>query len=227
LADAEERTRSNRDVLGRVIHAQEAERARVARDLHDQIGQSLTSVLLGLRLVTDTLARSGTDLADARARVDDVRELVGDALQEVRELAFELRPTVLDDVGLVAAMRRLAADVARRQRLTIDVVLADLDEDSRFPSDLETVVYRVVQEALTNVARHAGATKVRVNVVQQPTALRALVHDDGIGFDMHDVPRNSPGLAGMQERAALAGGHLQITSQPGHGTTIALEVPLV
>lgn len=226
LAAAEERARADRDMLSRVIGAQEAERARVARDLHDQIGQSLTSVLLGLRLVIDSLAEDQPDLADARAHADEVRTLVAGALGEVRQLAFELRPTVLDDVGLVAAVRRLAADLAGRHRVQVQVALGGLHDDSRFAAELETVVYRVVQEALTNVARHAGASHATISIAVDDGRLRAEVVDDGVGFEPPAGRAASLGLAGMNERASLVGGRVEITSMPAAGTTVRLEVPL-
>ena len=226
LAAAEERARAHRQVLGQIIGAQEAERARVARDLHDQIGQSLTSVLLGLRLVIDTLAADEPDLADARGHAADVRGLVADALAEVRQLAFDLRPTVLDDVGLVAAVRRLAAEHTQRHGARVDVQLAGLHDDSRFPAEVETVVYRVVQEALTNVARHAKASAVTVSLEAETGCLRASVSDDGVGFEVPAGRPRSLGLAGMTERTTLIGGTLSITSHPAEGTSVALEVPV-
>ena len=226
LAAAEERARAHRDMLARVITAQEAERARVARDLHDQIGQSLTSVLLGQRLVLDSLAVDEPDLADARAHADEVRGLVADALQEVRQLAFELRPTVLDDVGLVAAVRRLASDLTDRHGIQVQVVLDRLHDDSRFSPELETVVYRVVQEALTNVARHADASHATVSLAAGDDRVRAEVIDDGVGFMPPGERPTSLGLAGMVERASLVGGHVEIAATPGTGTTVILEVPV-
>lgn len=226
LAAAEERALANHDMLARVIAAQEAERARVARDLHDQIGQSLTSVLLGQRLVIDSLSGEDPDLSDARAHADEVRALVADALGEVRQIAFELRPTVLDDVGLVAALRRLAADLADRHGVQVGVALDGLHDDSRFAPELETVVYRVVQEALTNVARHAGAAHATITIAGGTTRLRAEVVDDGIGFAPPSDPRTSLGLAGMFERASLVGGRVEIRSTPAAGTTVIIEVPL-
>jgi signal transduction histidine kinase len=212
-------------MLGRVIAAMEAERARVARDLHDQVGQSLTSVLLGQRRLIDSLARPTPHLADARARADEVRSLVATALREVRQLAFDLRPTVLDDIGLVAAVRRLAGDLTDRQAVDVDVVLRRLDDDTRFAPEVETVVYRVVQEALTNVARHAGVSRATVVLAADDARLRAEVVDDGSGFDPPSGRPTSLGLAGMIERASLAGGRAEILSAPGAGTTVRLEVP--
>lgn len=226
LAAAEERARAQSDTLAQVIGAQEAERARVARDLHDQIGQALTSVLLGLRLVTDSLDREPANVTDARARADDVRTLVADALSDVRQLAFELRPTVLDDVGLIPAVRRLADDLRSRHSIAVDVKLEGLDDDSRFPPEVETVVYRVVQEALTNVARHAHAAAATVLIMRDDGCLRASISDDGAGFEPLTGARRSLGIAGMTERAGLVGGTVEIVSAPGAGTTVELEVPL-
>lgn len=224
LAAAEERARAQQEMLARVIDAQEAERARVSRDLHDQIGQSLTSVLLGLRLV-DTAVRDGAEAVEARARAEEVRAQVVETLDEVRQLAFELRPTVLDDVGLVAAVHRLADDLTRRFDVPVEVELDGLDDARRLPAEVETVVYRVVQEALTNVARHAEASIATVSITAGAAGLQASITDDGTGFEVTDGPLRSLGLAGMQERASLVGGHLVITSAPAMGTTVILEVP--
>ncbi len=225
LRNAHERAHAQSEMLGRVIDAQEAERARVARDLHDQIGQSLTSVLLGLRLVDGTLAKDVPDLDDARAHTADARALVAQALDEVRRLAFDLRPTVLDDVGLVAAVRRLARGHTQHDGVPIKVTLLGLDDDTRLPPEIETVVYRVVQEALTNVARHAEASRADVEITASGHRVRAVVVDDGVGFTVSDGLPGSLGLAGMRERASLVGGRLEIISGPGEGTTVVLEVP--
>jgi signal transduction histidine kinase len=225
LAAAQERSRAQQEMLARVIDAQEAERARVARDLHDQIGQSLTSVLLGLRLVDGSLSSDAPDVKDARAHTDEVRGLVAHALDEVRQLAFELRPTVLDDVGLVAAVRRLAGDLSERFGVPIDLQLDAVDDETRLPPEIETVVYRIVQEALTNVARHAEATRASVEITVSGHSARAAIVDDGVGFEVGPGPLRSLGLAGMRERASLVDGHLDIASTPGVGTTVVLEVP--
>lgn len=225
LASAEERARAQRELLGRVIDAQEAERARVARDLHDQIGQMLTSVLIGLRLLERSLP-GGAEAAEARSRTDEVRGLVADALDEVRQLAFDLRPTVLDDIGLVAAIRRLAGDLSRRFGVHVEVSYGGLDDDRRLAPEVETVVYRVVQESLTNVVRHSGASLAGVSITAGVRRMRVSIVDDGVGFELDDGLLRSLGLAGMSERAALAGGQLEITSARGEGTTVVLEVPL-
>lgn len=226
LAAARERDRVRTEVLSQVIEAQEAERARVSRDLHDEIGQSLTSVLLGLRLVEESLARTAPDIEDCRRRTAEVRELVAGALHQARTLAFDLRPTVLDDLGLMAALRRLIAEVGARGAPTVDLAVHGLDDDTRLAPEVETVVYRVVQEALTNVVRHAAASSASVVVARDGGSLRTVVEDDGHGFDLGTTRRPSLGLGGMTERAELVGGSLTIDTGDARGTTVRLEVPI-
>ncbi|HET7488877.1 MAG TPA: GAF domain-containing sensor histidine kinase [Acidimicrobiales bacterium] len=212
---AEERARSRQALLAEVIAAQEAERARVARDLHDDVGQALTSVLLGLRLVED-----------AGPYIEELRELVADALRRTRELAFELRPTVLDDIGLTAALERLTQAVGARAALPVGLAVTGLDAGERLDPAVETVVYRVAQEALTNVVRHAAASEASVTVAVGPARVRVLVEDDGAGFEpRHPPPGGHLGIEGMHERVALVGGTLQILSEPGRGTTVVAELP--
>ena len=226
LAAATERAGFKREMLGEILSAQEAERARVSRDLHDDIGQALTSVLLGLRLVESSLENDEVALDDARRRTDDVRALVADALRRTRELAFDLRPTVLDDVGLLPALERLAQDMTTRGTTTV-ALAAHGFADARLPPEIETVIYRVVQEALTNVTRHAGAATASITVIVAEGRVRALVEDDGSGFETCAVStRGRLGLKGMAERADLVGGTVELSSTPGSGTTVLLELPL-
>ena len=226
LAASKERVAVKRDMLGAILNAQEAERARVSRDLHDDVGQSLTSVLLALRLVESSLAGIEVDVGDARRRTEDVRELVADALRRARQLAFDLRPTVLDDVGLSPALERLVQATTARGIVAVELATEGLT-DTRLSSEVETVVYRVVQEALTNVLRHARASTASVTVIVTEERVRALVEDDGIGFDAGAAPvRGHLGMVGMVERAELVGGTLELSSNPGAGTTVLLEVPL-
>ena len=221
---AEESERVRRDVLAAVIVAQEAERARVSRDLHDDIGQALTSVLLGLRLIDGPTDQQPD--ADLVRRVDELRHLVVDALRRTRRLAFELRPTVLDDVGLAPALARLVADTAERSGLIIDAVVDSAFELLAVTPEVATAVYRVVQEALTNVVRHAHATNASVAVTAAAGRLRTLVEDDGVGFDPAELCSGHLGVKGMKERAELVGGTVRVVSAPGSGTTIVLEVPI-
>jgi signal transduction histidine kinase len=207
-----------RDTVRRVIDAQEQERRRLALELHDETGQALTSILLGLKSI-----RAATD-DDAAARAEaDLRELVVSALQDVRSLAVELRPTSLDDFGLVPAIERLAATLQERSGLQI-LVEATLSE--RVAPETETVLYRFVQEALTNVVKHADAQQVSVVVSRRDAGVSAVVEDDGRGFDPADVRPDALGLVGMRERLALLDGTLAIESTPGGGTALIAYVPV-
>ena len=227
LAAATERAGFKREMLGEILNAQEAERARVSRDLHDDVGQALTSVLLGLRLVESSLAGDEVALDDARERTDDVRELVVDALRQTRKLASDLRPTVLDDVGLMPALERLAQDMTARGDITVELAAHGFAAN-RLPREIETVVYRIVQEALTNITRHSGADTASLTVIVAQGRVRVLVEDDGVGFDTDAAPtRGHLGLKGMSERADLVGGTVELSSAPGAGTTVLLELPLV
>jgi signal transduction histidine kinase len=224
-AAAEQQARARRDLLGHVIAAQEDERTRVSRDLHDDVGQALTSVLLGLRLVEDSLARPDIDTENACRRIADLRELVVDALRRTRQLAFDLRPTVLDDIGLVPALQRLVEDLTARTSQVVELDVAGLHPDERLPSEIETVIYRVVQEALTNIVRHAAASTASVTLNVRDGQIRVFIEDDGVGFDparRHERPHL--GLDGMHERAELVQGSLSISSTPGNGTVVLLEL---
>jgi signal transduction histidine kinase len=210
--------RVSRDAMRRVVDAQELERRRLARELHDETGQALTSILLGLKELERTI---GTD--EGRDRVAAVRELVVTTLQDVRRLAVELRPAALDDFGLAPALERLVES----HRLDGDVFV-DLEirlGDERLPADVETTMYRIVQEAMTNIAKHASASRVSVLVTRKENAAVVVVEDDGEGFDALGESAGL-GLSGMRERVALVGGRLRLETSPGAGTTIAAEVPL-
>ncbi len=226
LAVATERAGFKREMLAQILNAQEAERSRVSRDLHDDVGQALTSVLLGLRLLESSLASDEVAFDEARRRSDDVRQLVADALRRTREMAFDLRPTVLDDIGLLPALERLTEDMTARGDTAVTLASDGLTAD-RLPTGIETVVYRVVQEALNNVARHARAATASVTVIVGQGRVRALVEDDGSGFETGAAPAPGHlGLKGMVERADLAGGTVELSSIPGSGTTVLLELPL-
>lgn len=211
--------RVERESLRRVVEAQETERKRLAMELHDETGQALTSMLLGLRSVEDA-----PDEESRRRLLASLRALAASTLQDVRSLAVELRPKALDDFGLVAALERLADGLRERVGLDVDLA-APLSE--RLPSEVETALYRVVQESLTNVVKHARAHRVSVLVTRKDSMILAVVEDDGDGFDMARAGE-SPGLGlvGMRERMALVGGRLSIETRAGAGTTIVAEVPV-
>ena len=207
-----------RDALRRVVDAQELERRRLARELHDETGQVLTSILLGLKGVEEALPEDAS-----RTAVAGLRELVVGTLQDVRRLAVELRPKALDDFGLVPALERLTINFAEQTGITVDFEAA-LPE--RLPGEVETALYRIVQESLTNVVKHARARNVTVVLTRRGTAVTAVVEDDGQGFDPEQTRDDGFGLVGMRERLSLLDGRLEIESSPAGGTTIAVEVPL-
>ena len=210
--------RVSRDAVRRVVEAQELERARLARELHDETGQALTSILLGLKSLEDRL-----DSDEGRAAAAEVRELVVSTLQDVRRLAVELRPSALDDFGLVPALERLTETFATGSGIAVDLEARLGDE--RLPGEIETTLYRLVQEALTNVLKHAAAARVRVSLTRDAGGVTAVVEDDGSGFDA--MARDGGlGLAGMRERLGIVGGRLTVDSASGRGTTLLAEVPL-
>ena len=208
----------SRDVLRRVVEAQELERARLARELHDETGQALTSILLGLKPLEQS-----AESEEAREAVGSLRELVVGTLQDVRRLAVELRPSALDDFGLVTAVERLTETFREQSGLRVELE-AQLG-DGRLPQAAETALYRVIQEAFTNVVKHSGATRVSVLLQRKDGAALAVIEDDGSGFDPGNTHENALGLEGMRERLALVGGRLRIESSSGAGTTLVAEVP--
>jgi len=207
-----------RDALRRVVSAQELERRRLARELHDETGQALTSILLGLKTLEDV--RGQSDLSESTSRL---RELVVATLQDVRRLAVELRPKALDDFGLVPALERLVDTF--REQTGIEVDLEPRLGDERLPSDVETTLYRITQEALTNVVKHAHANRVSIVLTRRDGSVSAVIEDDGQGFSEGDSTDNGLGLIGMRERVALVDGRLTVESSPGVGTTLSIEVP--
>ncbi len=207
-----------RDTVRRVIAAQELERRRLARELHDETGQALTSILLGLKAIRAADSDEGAERAE-----HDVRDLVVQALQDVRSLAVELRPTALDDFGLVPALERLAGTFEERSGIRT-AVESSLSEE-RLPPEAETALYRVVQEALTNVVKHAGAETVSIVVARRGAGVSAVIEDDGRGFDAAAVRDEALGIVGMRERLALLSGTLAVESTPA-GTSVAAYLPL-
>ncbi|MGB9871787.1 MAG: ATP-binding protein, partial [Anaerolineae bacterium] len=210
-----------RDLLHRLMRAQEEERQRIARELHDEAGQALTALLVNLRLV-----ENAASLEEARALVAGMREVVNQTLDEVHNLALELRPSVLDDLGLVPALARYVQSCRARFGLEADLEVVGMGT-ARLSSEVETAIYRIAQEAVTNAARHARARHVSVVLERRGNRVVLLVEDDGQGFDVEAVrERGRLGLYGMEERATLVGGHLRVESRPGAGTTVVVEVPV-
>ncbi|MBV9002972.1 MAG: sensor histidine kinase [Solirubrobacterales bacterium] len=208
---------SDRPPAGRVLRAQEAERLRIAQELHDQVGQELTAVLLGLARVC-SLAPPHLE-----AEVLGIQDAVRHGLEDVRRIAIELRPEALDDLGLASALAVLADRLSQQLGLEVsEQIPVDLP---LLPPDVELVVYRVAQEALTNVARHSASTRAELTLECDDGQLRLAVRDHGLGLP----PRNTPGtgMRGMRERASLIGASLEIRNRPsGMGCEVRLDVLL-
>jgi len=207
-------------LIEQVMTAQDEERGRIARELHDETGQSLTALLVGLR----TIEGSGT-VAAAVELARQLREMAARTLRDVGRLARGLHPSVLDDLGLAVAVTRHVQEFARTYGIAEETRIEGLDAAPLVPV-VQNTVYRVLQEALTNVARHAGARRVRVRLVRDESTVELQVRDDGVGFEPGAVDRRRLGLQGMQERAALLGGAVQIESARGKGTTIWARFPV-
>lgn len=215
LETAHERLRA---LSSATIDAQEEERRRISRELHDDTAQSLTSLLLFAKALEQAEASPRT-----RAGLAELREQVALSLEGVRRLARELRPSALDDLGLVAALHGYVQDFSRRTGLTVSF---DPACGGRLPAHIEIALYRIAQEALTNVAKHAGARAAVVQLVREPSSVSLTITDDGTGFEPAVVsPERGVGLFGMRERAELAGGTLDIWSGPGEGTVVLVRIP--
>ena len=211
-------------LLEKIITAQEDERKRIARELHDETTQAITSLMLGLRTL-----EGATCLEEVRDMVDHLRTVAVQTLDSLHSLTLELRPSVLDDVGLVAALKRYVKDYAAGFDVEADFEVVGLEE-KRLTPQVETSLYRIVQEALANVASHAEASHVSVLLEQRKNSVIAIIEDDGRGFDVESILNSGQltglGLPGMQERVSLVGGKLTVESTPGVGTTVFVEIPL-
>ncbi len=223
LVEGERRLRRLARAVWRV---EEEERRRVARELHDELGQLLTALRIKLEVLSGELAQGPSG---ARAHLDSALELAGRALAETRQLSRLLRPAVLDDFGLAPALQWLVRSHREATGLEVDLDCRGLA--GRLDPDLETVVFRVVQESLTNVAKHAGVTGARVEITLAGPRLSVRVSDQGDGFDAArqaaaaEAPAGS-GLRGMRDRVELFGGRLEVRSAPGAGTSVEAELPV-
>jgi signal transduction histidine kinase len=211
-------------LLAKVIGVQEEERKRIARELHDETGQALTSLMVGLKFIEDSAGAT-----PVRGEITKLRALAAQTLNEVHHLASDLRPSLLDDLGLFAAVQRYAEEYSEKMGLNVDCYVDNLGRQ-RLPSEVEVTFYRIIQEALTNVAKHAEASNVSIVLRYRDSSLVATVEDDGKGFNVDSVLAstrgNKLGLFGMYERISLIGGKLTIESKHGEGTTVFLETPL-
>jgi signal transduction histidine kinase len=203
-----------------LVKVQEAERRTIARELHDEVGQILT----GLNLTLELVARLPPE--QVQERIEHAQNLVNELMLRVRKMSLELRPPMLDDLGLLPAL--LWHFEHYTEHTGVQVIFKHTGMEQRFPAELETAVYRMIQEALTNVARYAGVGEVVVRLWANQEALSVQVEDQGSGFDPEAVLQNhtSSGLSGMHERIRLLNGRLTIESAPGQGSYLAMELPL-
>ena len=211
-----------RQLSRRLIEAQETERSHIARELHDEIGQALTAVKISLQA-----AESRAGSADVRSRIEESTLIVDEALDQVRNMSVALRPSLLDDLGLVPALRWYLDQQSARGGFEAHFAA---DPEIEATSEVQTACFRIAQEALTNVSRHAGARVVRLEVRQEGGQVRLAVSDDGKGFDVARVFERSGadaslGLHGMRERARLLGGRVTVQSEPARGTVVHAEFP--
>jgi PAS domain S-box-containing protein len=209
-----------------LIEAQEDERRRIARELHDQIGQVLTAVKMSLHAVQQVCNTS-----DARSHVKDNIEAVDEALRLVRDLSVDLRPPLLDDLGLITALEWYVDRYARRTGLQVDLQIELPNPEERFSRELETACFRIAQEALTNIVRHANARHILVQLAKEANVLVLSIKDDGVGFEVKRLQKREPravtlGLVSMQERAHAAGGTVEIASEISKGTEVKFRLPL-
>ncbi len=225
LQEAEQREAQRGELYRRVVSAQEAERQRIARDLHDETGQSLTAIGLGLRGLSTALTRNPQQAAETLRRLEG---LTADSLSELQRLIADLRPSHLDDLGLSAALRWYTGKVQERggPKIRVDIY----GEEKPISEAVKIAVFRIVQEALNNIQKHSQADTVHIQLAFKPEKIDVDIRDNGIGFDPDGVrarqaSRPSLGLAGMQERAALLGGTVSVQSRPGRGTLVAASVP--
>jgi signal transduction histidine kinase len=223
VQEAERREAQRGEMLRQVVAAQEAERQRIARELHDETGQALTALGLGLRGISASLHQ---DAGRASQNLRQLEGLVETALVELQHLIADLRPSHLDDLGLAAALRWYAGEVQSRVPLQVKVEVSG--EERPLPGEVKTTLFRVGQEALTNVVKHAGARAACIQLVFGDQGVALQVQDDGAGFNPARLNRASRppwGLIGMEERAALLGGTFDLATRPGQGTRIDVFIP--
>jgi len=225
FGEVREKEQLRGELLSRLISAHEDERFRIARELHDEVSQSLTGLMMRLNAAEAALPRGP---GEAQAVLGGIRSVAEATLEEVRKIVFDLRPTLLDDLGLIPAVRHYAKNLLE-PGVMVRFQAGGFGQQ-RLPRAIETTVFRIAQEAVTNIARHAHAHNVSISLELVDGRVRLSVTDDGVGFDVsaarRDPTRRRLGITGMEERVTLLGGTLQITSRPGHGSAVVVEVPV-
>jgi signal transduction histidine kinase len=213
-----------KQLLGTVLAAQEEERTRLARELHDSIGQSLTAIIMTTGAIENSLPPG---FFNTKAKLTTVRAIAAQALQDLRNLIYDLRPEALDTLGLVPALRSQVEKYLEPAGVRVEYRVVGLK--GGLPADIEIAIFRVVQEAITNIARHAQATAAHILLTRKTDRLIVRIEDNGVGFDSGQLMNGDIqawGLRGMKERITLLGGEFYIGSKPGSGTLILAEVPM-
>jgi signal transduction histidine kinase len=213
------RGRELKDLSARLLSAQEEERRAISRELHDEVGQSLSALLME----TGNVAAMSPPGSEVRRHLESIRKLAESSVNVIRNMMLLLRPSMLDDFGLVPALEWQAREVSKRTGIRVHVEAGEIGDD--LPDEHKTCIYRVVQEALNNCARHARARSVHVQVNVDPTRIVLIVEDDGRGFESRRI--RGLGLVGMEERVNNLGGKFHVESGPGRGTAVTVELPLV
>lgn len=211
-------------LLNKVISVQEEERKKISRELHDETSQALTSIIVGLRVLSEHVHSE-----NERQKILEMRDLAVTTLEDVHHLAVQLRPALLDDLGLVAAAQKYIENYSRQYNISVEIDVVNLSRE-RFLPEIEITLYRILQEALTNIAKHAKATQVKVSLKKHRGKLILIIKDSGIGFNAEILSGTASdtclGIHGMHERVALLSGHFYIDSAEGAGTVITVEIPL-
>ncbi len=220
-----DKMRLERKYLSQIIEAQENERRRISRELHDEVGQALTAIKFNLDMIDKGLPQEASAL---RGRLGEAKSLSNQTLTAMRQLSMDLRPTMLDDLGLIPTLRWYIQNFSSRLNIYSGFEMIGFEE--KLPPQIETAFYRIVQEALNNISKHAEASQVEISLEQRATTIYTSIIDNGRGFDLDKVlhpesPERGFGIIGMQERISLLGGKIDIQSRPGFGTRIHIEVP--
>lgn len=218
LKDLRHKESELRRALHRSVEVQEDERKRLARELHDEIGQALTSILIQLKTVQEE-----KDVKVIINRIDNLRQLTSQTIEELRRLAMDLRPAALDSLGIAAALRWYARQCS--ERTGVEILFSEPDYPDRLPSQIELILYRVAQEGLNNAIRHGKATQIMLGLEVDASMVRLIINDNGKGFHKNDR-YSGLGLVGIRERVELLQGHFTLKSSPGSGTNLLIEVPV-
>jgi len=223
LEEAQQREALKGELYRRIVDAQESERQRIARDLHDETGQALTAIGMGLRGIS-TAIKNEHKRDQTISTLRNLEALTAGSLQELQRLIADLRPSHLDDLGLLATIRWYVNDFKARSNLEVEILVSG--EERTICSEYSTSIFRIMQEALTNITKHAEATRVEIHVIFDPEEVRIAVEDNGRGFDVYQAKRQqSWGLIGMEERATLLDGKFYLHSGPGNGTMVEIVIP--